>query len=120
MDSVGAKAFILHSCTNLRKADPASHYHKIYATPDLTPAQREANLQLRTKLKEMNKDSKSYIIKNGEDSAKEELDFSSCTDNTVNYTHSNYPQSTVAQTFPNQADSTLPVIINSTLRTQVF
>ena len=65
VDSVEAKAFILHSCTNLRKADPASHYHKIYVTPDLTPAQREANLQLRTKLKEMNKDGKSYVIKNG-------------------------------------------------------
>ena len=32
--------------------------------------------------------------------------------NTVNYTHSNYPQSTITQTFLNQADSTLPVIIN--------
>jgi len=65
VDSVEAKAFILRSCTNLRKADPASHYHKIYVTPELTPAQREANLQLRTKLKEMNKDGKSYVIKNG-------------------------------------------------------
>ena len=67
VDSVEAKAFILilRSCTDLRKADPASHYHKIYVTPDLTPAQREANLQLRTKLKEMNKDGKSYVIKNG-------------------------------------------------------
>ena len=65
VDSVEAKAFILRSCTNLRKADPASYYHKIYVTPDLTPAQREANLQLHTKLKEMIKDGKSYVIKNG-------------------------------------------------------
>ena len=65
VDSVEAKTFILRSCTNLRKADPASHYYKIYVTPDLTPAQREANLQLRNKLKEMNKDGKSYVIKNG-------------------------------------------------------
>ena len=31
----------------------------------------------------------------------------------MNYTHSNYPQSIITQTFPNQADSTLPVIIHS-------
>ena len=36
-----------------------------------------------------------------------------CTDN-VNYTHGNYPQSIITQTFPNQADSTLPVINHST------
>ena len=65
VDSVEAKAFILHSCTNLRKADPASQYHKIFITPDLTPAQRKENFQLRTKLKEMNKDGKVYVIKNG-------------------------------------------------------
>ena len=65
VDSVEAKTFILRSCTNLRKTDPTSHYHKIYVTPDLTPAEREANLQLRNKFKEMNKDGKSYVIKNG-------------------------------------------------------
>ena len=62
VNSVDAKTFILRSCTKLRKADPASHYHKIYVTLDLTPAQKEANLQLHNKLKEMNKDGKSYVI----------------------------------------------------------
>ena len=46
-------------------------------------------------------------------SAEEELNLSLCTDNTVNYAHSNYPQSIIIQTFPNQADSTLPVIIHT-------
>ena len=52
-------------------------------------------------------------MKKWEDSAEEELDLSSCTDNTVNYAHSNYLQPIITQTFPNQADSTLPVTIHS-------
>ena len=60
VDTVEVKAFILRNCTNLRKADPSSFYHKIYIIPDLTPAEREANRQLRLKLKEMNKDGRNY------------------------------------------------------------
>ena len=65
VDSVESKAFILRNCTSLRKADPSSQYNKIYITPDLTPSEREANRQLRSKLKEMNKDGNCYKIKNG-------------------------------------------------------
>ena len=63
VDSIETKAFILRNCTNLRKADPSSYLHKIYITPDLTPAEREANNQLRLQLKEMNKDGRYYKIK---------------------------------------------------------
>ena len=63
VDSVESKAFILPSCTNLRKADPAS---QIYVTPDLTPTQKEANRQLHTKLEELNRDGNTYVIKMGE------------------------------------------------------
>ena len=65
VNTVESKAFILRNCTSLRKADPSSFCHKIYITPDLTAAEREANHKLRMKLKEMNKDGKLYKIKNG-------------------------------------------------------
>jgi len=65
VDSVESKAFILRNCTNLRKTEPSNRFNKIYITPDLTPAEREANRQLRIQLKEMNKDGNRYKIKNG-------------------------------------------------------
>ena len=74
VNTVEPKAFILRNCTSLRKADPSSFYHKIYITPDLTPAEREANHQLRMKLKEMNKDGRLYKRKKWEDSAEEGVD----------------------------------------------
>jgi len=65
VDSVESKAFILRNCTNLRKTEPSNRFNKIYITPDLTPAEKEANRQLRMQLKEMNKDGNRYKIKNG-------------------------------------------------------
>jgi len=47
VDSVESKAFILRNCTNLRKTEPSNRFNKIYITPDLTPAEREANRQVR-------------------------------------------------------------------------
>ena len=107
VDSVESKAFILRSCTNLRKADPANHYHKIYVTPDLTPAQREANLQLRTKLEEMNKDGKAYVIKDGR------IRLTACTMNehfSKPLLHGSYPHSLQTHTISNQADFTSQAI----------
>ena len=74
VDTVESKALILSNCTNLQKTEPSSHFNKIYITPDLTPTERETNCQLRTQLKEINKDGNCYKIKKREDSAEEGLD----------------------------------------------
>ena len=64
VDSVGSKAFILRNCTKLQKADPSSYYTNVYITPDLIPTEREANKQIKSKLKELNKNGNKYMIKN--------------------------------------------------------
>ena len=74
VDTLESKIFIVRNCTNLRKADPSSPFAKVLITPDLTPAEREANQQLCLKLKEMNKNGNRYKIKKRENSAEEELD----------------------------------------------
>ena len=65
VDTLELKAFILRNCTKLRNADQSSYFSNIYITPDLTPTEREANRQLRTRLDDFNKDGKRYKIKNG-------------------------------------------------------
>ena len=46
VDTLESKAFILHNCVKLQKADASSYYNNIFITPDLTPTEREANCQL--------------------------------------------------------------------------
>lgn len=65
VDTLESKIFILRNSTNIRKANPSSPFAKVYITPDLTPAERETNNQLRLKLKDMNKGGNQYKIKNG-------------------------------------------------------
>ena len=65
VDTLEAKIFILRNSTNIRKVDPSSPFTKVYITPDLTPAEREANNQLCLKLKDLNKGGNHYRIKNG-------------------------------------------------------
>ena len=42
------------------------YLRNLYITPDLTPAEREQNKALRSKLKEMNQQGNRYRIKNGQ------------------------------------------------------
>ena len=60
------KAIILHNCTKLRDPKLSPVLHKVFITPDLTPKERESNKNLRAQLKEMNKGSRQFQIKNGQ------------------------------------------------------
>ena len=58
------KAAILRNCTKLRNYTNPPDTRKIYITPDLTPKEQELNKKLRLELKELNKESNKYQIKN--------------------------------------------------------
>ena len=60
------KAIILHNRTKLRDPKLSPVLHKVFITPDLTPKERESNKNLRAQLKEMNKGSRQFQIKNGQ------------------------------------------------------
>jgi len=74
VDSLESKISIVQNCTNFRKADLSSLFTKVYIIPDLTPAEREANQQLRLKLKEMKKGENHSQNKKWKNSADEGLD----------------------------------------------
>ena len=59
------KAKLLRNCTKLRDPNLPLVMRKIFITPDLTPNEQRFNNELRTRLKEMNKDEHRYQIKNG-------------------------------------------------------
>jgi len=59
------KSTILRNCYKLRNSKNPTYVQKIFATPDLTPLEQKKDKVLRQKLAEMNKDDKTYKIKNG-------------------------------------------------------
>lgn len=65
MDSEQSKASVLRNCTKLRGSGVPQSLAKVFITPDMTPKEREHNKSLRAQLAEMNKNGKSFRIKNG-------------------------------------------------------
>ena len=65
LSSKEEKINILHSRRNLRNKVYPTHINKVFITPDLTSLQQRRNKQLRTKLAELNKTKKYYMIKQG-------------------------------------------------------
>jgi len=59
------KALLLCNCTKLRNKDNPENVRSLYVTPDLTPKEQQKNKALRAQLAELNKEGKSYWIKNG-------------------------------------------------------
>jgi len=49
----------------LKDPSNSEKVHKVYITPDLTPAEQAKNKALRQQLEDMNKVSNAYMIKNG-------------------------------------------------------
>jgi len=56
---------ILRNKIKLREQKNPENIRKIFINVDLTPLEQRRNRQLRDKLKEMNKNTNRYIIKNG-------------------------------------------------------
>ena len=65
VSSTQEKSSILSKCYMLRNSSNPTGVQKIFATPDLTPLEQKKDKVLRQKLAEMNKDGKTYRIKNG-------------------------------------------------------
>jgi len=58
------KVLILHNCTKLRDENNPDEIKKVFITPDLTTKEQAVNKKLRTELKNLNKEGKSYEIRN--------------------------------------------------------
>ncbi|MCY3929439.1 MAG: hypothetical protein OXG81_14325, partial [Acidobacteria bacterium] len=63
--SLQEKNMILRNKIKLREQKNPENIRKIFINVDLTPLEQRRNRQLRDKLKEMNKNTNRYIIKNG-------------------------------------------------------
>ena len=59
------KATVLKHSTKLRSSDVSPVYNNIFITPDLTRKEQEHNKQLRAELRELNREGRSFQIKNG-------------------------------------------------------
>ena len=57
---------MLRNCTKLRNSEHPPDVQRVFITPDLTPNEQKVNKELRTRLKEVNKDERRYQIKNGQ------------------------------------------------------
>ena len=65
VNSEAEKASLLRNATKLRNADHPKEIQQIFITPDLTPKEQQINKKLREELRELNKESKTFYIKNG-------------------------------------------------------
>ena len=65
VSSTDEKSSILRQFHKLRNNDDPADIQNIFATPDLTPIKQKKDKALRQKLAELNKDCKTYKIKNG-------------------------------------------------------
>ena len=65
VNSEAEKASLLRNATKLKNVDHPEEMQLIFITPDLTPKEQQINKKLREELRELNKDSKTFYIKNG-------------------------------------------------------
>ena len=63
LHNLNDKVTILCNKFKLRKTENSDYIKSIFITPDYTPMEQQKNKKLRNQLKEMNKESKDYMIK---------------------------------------------------------
>ena len=66
LSSVSEKATVLKNCTQLRNRSTPPPYQNIFISPDLTPKEQKRSKELRSELKERNKNGHLYQIKTGQ------------------------------------------------------
>ena len=65
VNSEAEKALVLRNAIKLKNVDHPDEIQQLFITPDLTSKEQQANRKLREELKELNKESKTFYIKNG-------------------------------------------------------
>ena len=65
VNSLDENDAILRNKSSLWNQDNPEYIHKVFITPDLTPAEQKKNKELRSQLAEMNKAAHLYKIKTG-------------------------------------------------------